>query len=98
MVMVEAMATGTPVVALRRGAVPELVRPGVTGLVCDRADELPAALRAAVDLNPADCVAHVARNFSVERMVAGHEAVYRGFLAGRAGARSPQAVMPVVAG
>ena len=36
MVMVEAMATGTPVVALRRGAVPELVRPGLTGLVCDR--------------------------------------------------------------
>ena len=34
MVMLEAMATGTPVVALNRGAVPELVRPGLTGLVC----------------------------------------------------------------
>ncbi|MGW5670958.1 glycosyltransferase family 4 protein, partial [Micromonospora sp. NPDC003776] len=57
MVMVEAMATGTPVVALRRGAVPELVRPGLTGLVCDRPEELPAALRRAADLDPAAGVA-----------------------------------------
>lgn len=42
-VMLEAMATGTPVVALNRGAVPELVRPGVSGLICQRSDELPAA-------------------------------------------------------
>ncbi len=81
-VMLEAMATGTPVVALRRGAVPELVRPGVTGLICDREDELPAALRAASGLDPAECVAHVAQTFSTERMAAGYEAVYRRFLAG----------------
>ncbi|SCG73521.1 Glycosyltransferase involved in cell wall bisynthesis [Micromonospora humi] len=97
MVMVEAMATGTPVVALRRGAVPELVRPGVTGLVCDHAEELPAALRAVADLDPADCVAHVAQNFSVERMAADYEAVYRGFLAGRATAEGSRAVAPLVA-
>lgn len=92
MVMLEAMATGTPVVALRRGAVPELVRPGLTGLVCDRADELPSALRESSRLDPADCVAHVAENFSVERMARGYEAVYRSFLAGgvvAAGAREP---------
>lgn len=94
MVMVEAMATGTPVVALRRGAVPELVRPGITGLVCDHAEELPEALRAVAGLDPADCIAHVAENFSVERMAAGYEAVYRDFLAGRATAESP----PTVAG
>ncbi|WP_088964430.1 glycosyltransferase family 4 protein [Micromonospora purpureochromogenes] len=77
MVMVEAMATGTPVVALRRGAVPELVVDGVTGLIRDRADELPAALRAADRLDPAAAVAHVARNFSTDRMAEGYEAVYR---------------------
>ncbi|WP_341721394.1 glycosyltransferase family 4 protein [Micromonospora sp. FIMYZ51] len=80
-VMLEAMATGTPVVALSRGAVPELVRPGVTGIVCATAQELPAALRDAPDLDPAECVAHVARTFSTERMAAGYEAVYRRFLA-----------------
>ncbi|MEV6815839.1 glycosyltransferase family 4 protein [Micromonospora sp. NPDC051296] len=96
-VMLEAMATGTPVVALRRGAVPELVRPGVTGLICDRADELPAALREAAGLNPADCVAHVARTFSIERMATGYEAVYRRFLVAatpRTAVREPAHVTP----
>ncbi|MEU8212399.1 glycosyltransferase family 4 protein [Micromonospora sp. NPDC049044] len=79
MVMLEAMATGTPVVALNRGAVPELVRPGVTGLACAHPAELPAALRAAEQLDPEDCVAHVARNFSVERMAYGYAEIYRRF-------------------
>lgn len=82
MVMVEAMATGTPVVALNRGAVPELVRPGLTGLICDGPDELPAALRAAVTLDPAACVAHVAENFSTGRMALDYETIYRRFAAG----------------
>ncbi|WP_435872703.1 glycosyltransferase family 4 protein [Micromonospora matsumotoense] len=77
MVMVEAMATGTPVVALRRGAVPEVVVDGVTGLVRDRAEELPAALREVVRLDPAACITHVADNFSTERMARGYEAIYR---------------------
>ncbi|RLP84419.1 glycosyltransferase family 4 protein [Micromonospora sp. BL4] len=83
MVMLEAMATGTPVVAFDRGAVPELVRPGVTGLVCERPEELPAALRAAKGIDPAACVAHVAENFSVERLAYGYEEIFRRFLAGR---------------
>ncbi|WBB82549.1 glycosyltransferase family 4 protein [Micromonospora sp. WMMD882] len=82
MVMVEAMATGTPVVALRRGAVPELVRPGVTGLVCDRVEELPAALREVDRITPDACVAHVAEHFSTAGMTRGYEAVYRRFAAG----------------
>ncbi|RKN40012.1 glycosyltransferase family 4 protein [Micromonospora endolithica] len=82
MVMLEAMATGTPVVALNRGAVPELVRPGVTGLVCATADDLPGALRAADRLDPAACVTHVEENFSTCRTAIGYEAVYRRFTAG----------------
>ncbi|OKI68820.1 glycosyltransferase family 4 protein [Micromonospora sp. CB01531] len=81
MAMLEAMATGTPVVALRRGAVPELVRPGLTGLLCEHADELPAALRDSILLDPTNCVAHVAENFSAERMALGYESVYRRFIA-----------------
>ncbi|MGC4897507.1 glycosyltransferase family 4 protein [Micromonospora sp. DT31] len=98
MVMVEAMATGTPVVALRRGSVPELVRSGITGFVCDHADELAAALRAAVGLDPADCVAHVARRFSVQRLAADHEAVYRALLAGPVTAGAGRAVGAVRTG
>ncbi|MEU7976070.1 glycosyltransferase family 4 protein [Micromonospora sp. NPDC049089] len=92
MVMLEAMATGTPVVALNRGAVPELVRPGLTGLVVERSEELPAALLAAERLDPEDCVTHVARNFSVERMASGYAEVYRRFALGRHDVREPDRV------
>ncbi|MFC3501111.1 glycosyltransferase family 4 protein [Micromonospora krabiensis] len=85
MVMVEAMATGTPVVALDRGSVPELIQDGVTGLICGGADELPAALLAAGRLDPADCVAHAADAFSTLRMAEGYVAVYRQVGAGAAG-------------
>lgn len=77
MVMVEAMATGTPVVALNRGAVPELVRPGLTGLVCEADEELPAALHEATTLDPAACVAHVAENLSTQRMARDYEPIYQ---------------------
>jgi glycosyltransferase involved in cell wall biosynthesis len=77
MVMVEAMACGTPVVALRRGAVPEIVRDGVTGVVCDDVDALPDALRRAGDFDPVDCAAHVRDFFSAELMAWRYEMVYR---------------------
>jgi len=77
MVMIEAMACGTPVVALRAGAVPEVVQHGVTGLICDSPDELPAALREVTALNPAACRARVAKEFSAQEMARGYERAYR---------------------
>ncbi|MFB9235374.1 glycosyltransferase family 4 protein [Plantactinospora siamensis] len=77
MVMLEAMATGTPVVALNRGAVPELVNHGETGLICDDPVDLAPALRETGAIDPAACVAHVRRCFSAERMADGYERVYR---------------------
>ncbi|WFF01223.1 glycosyltransferase family 4 protein, partial [Micromonospora sp. WMMD964] len=47
------------------------------------AEELPAAVLAAEQLDPEDCVAHVAENFSVERMAEDYVEVYRRFAAGR---------------
>jgi glycosyltransferase involved in cell wall biosynthesis len=83
MVMIEAMACGTPVVALRRGSVPEVVVDGVTGVLCDDPVELPAAIAAARRLAPAGCREHVRSHFDVDTMVAGYEALYRKALAGR---------------
>jgi glycosyltransferase involved in cell wall biosynthesis len=77
MVMVEAMASGRPVVALRRGSVPELVRHGVTGWVCADPTELPDALRRSGELDPDDCVAHVRTAFGADLMARRYEAVYR---------------------
>jgi glycosyltransferase involved in cell wall biosynthesis len=77
MVMVEAMASGTPVVALRRGSVPEIVLDGVTGAICDDPVELPDALRLAGELDPGDCVKHVREYFGADLMARRYEAVFR---------------------
>jgi glycosyltransferase involved in cell wall biosynthesis len=77
-VMVEAMACGTPVVALRRGSVPEVVEDGVTGFICDDLGELPWAIVKVDELEPKLCRQHVAEQFDVSNMVEGYEAIYRG--------------------
>ncbi|WP_236827899.1 MULTISPECIES: glycosyltransferase family 4 protein [unclassified Blastococcus] len=77
MVMIEAMVCGTPVVALRGGAVAEVVTDGVTGLVCDHPDQLPAALTAVTGLDPHDCRASVIERFSADRMAEGYVSAYR---------------------
>jgi len=81
MVMIEAMACGTPVVTLRRGAAPEVVVDGVTGVVCDDPDQLPDAVRAVRSLDPLACREHVHRTFNVATMVAGYVAAYRAAVA-----------------
>lgn len=76
MVMIEAMACGTPVVAMRRGSVPEVVSHGVSGLVVDRLDEVPAAVLQAEGLDPEAARAHVAERFDLPVMAAGYEHAY----------------------
>jgi glycosyltransferase involved in cell wall biosynthesis len=83
MVMIEAMACGTPVVTLRRGAAPEVVLDGVTGVVCDDASELAAAVATARSLSPAACREHVRRTFDVLTMATRYEAAYRRSIAAR---------------
>ncbi len=85
LVMVEAMACGTPVVALRAGAVPEVVEHGVTGFVCDRVDELPAAIGRVDELEPKACRQRVLDHFDVAQMAEGYERVFRQ-VAGQPGA------------
>jgi glycosyltransferase involved in cell wall biosynthesis len=85
MVMVEAMACGTPVVATRRGSVAEIVRDGETGIVVEAdadIDTIAAAIHAAVDIDPARCRAWVRTRFTPEHMADGYEKIYRSVLAG----------------
>ncbi|MET0495841.1 MAG: glycosyltransferase family 4 protein [Actinoplanes sp.] len=77
MVMAEAMASGTPVVGLRRGSVPEVVAHGVTGWVCDEPEELPQALHRCAELDAAACVTRVREHFSADVMARGYERLYR---------------------
>ena len=94
MVMIEAMACGTPVVAFRRGSVSEVVVDGVTGVLCDHATELPAAIADARLLSAADCREHVRTRFDVRAMAAGYEARYREALAGHPRGRLVPVVLP----
>jgi glycosyltransferase involved in cell wall biosynthesis len=83
LVMIEAMACGTPVIARRRGSVPEVVVHGQTGFVAETLDELTAAARRADQIDRAACRRHVERHFSVARMVDGYEGIYARLLARR---------------
>ena len=75
LVMVEAMACGTPVLALRAGSVPEIVKDGVSGYVSRRIDDL---VRHARDLHisPVEIRQYVQENFSKERMAREYHALY----------------------
>jgi glycosyltransferase involved in cell wall biosynthesis len=79
-VMLEALACGTPVVATRRGSVPEVVEDGVNGVVVDadaEVDEIARALHEAVAIDAARCRASVRLRFTPQLMAEGYEAVYR---------------------
>jgi glycosyltransferase involved in cell wall biosynthesis len=77
MVMIEAMVCGTPVVAFPRGAVPEVVVDGVTGILVHSVPELSTAIDAATALDPRACRRHVEEHFDLSVMAAGYEQIYR---------------------
>jgi len=81
LVVAEAMAAGTPVVATPRGSLPELVAHGVTGFLGETDEELAAYALRAGDLDRAACRRRVEERYSAERMVADYEALYRSILA-----------------
>jgi glycosyltransferase involved in cell wall biosynthesis len=86
LVMIESMACGTPVIATRWGAVPEVVEHGRSGIIVDDYREMGAAIADADRLEPADCRRSVEERFSPERMVAAYVDAYRTVLRG-AGSR-----------
>jgi glycosyltransferase involved in cell wall biosynthesis len=82
LVMTEAMACGTPVVAWRNGSVPEVVADGETGFVVGSVAEMAAAVARVGELDPHAMRAAVQERFSAEAMVAGYERAYERALAG----------------
>jgi glycosyltransferase involved in cell wall biosynthesis len=84
MVMIESMACGTPVVALRNGSVPEVIADGGTGFIRDDPAELPEAIERANTIDPRACRDWVAEHFDVPVMVSRYEDAYRRMLEGHA--------------
>lgn len=79
LIMIEAMACGTPVIAYNRGSVSEIVKDGVTGFVVDPArgiDGLVEAIKRIDEIDRAACRRHVEEHFTVEKMVDQYEALY----------------------
>jgi glycosyltransferase involved in cell wall biosynthesis len=81
--MIEALASGTPVIALRDGSVPEVIEHGRTGFIVDGVDEMVAAVDRLVEIDAAACRQAVEARFTVDRLVDEYEAIYRR-LVGRA--------------
>lgn len=84
-VMIEAMACGTPVIGLRRGAVPEVVQDGETGFLADDPDGLVAAVGRAAAIGRAACRERVRRLYSAGPVADAYLALYRSMLSGRSG-------------
>jgi glycosyltransferase involved in cell wall biosynthesis len=76
LVMIESMACGTPVIATRHGAVPEVIGDGRGGLVVDHWREIPAALEGADEIDPVECRRFAEERFAPERMVADYLGAY----------------------
>jgi glycosyltransferase involved in cell wall biosynthesis len=80
LVMIEAMLSGTPVVAFRRGAAPEIVEDGLTGFLVDDAAEMAHALERARGLPREPCRRRARERFSAVRMVRDHLRLYERLL------------------
>ena len=86
LVMIESLAAGAPVIALRRGSVPEIIEHGVSGFVCDDVEGMVRATERIGELDPEDC-RHRAARFSGKAMCRGYERVYEGLVRSRSGAQ-----------
>ena len=76
LVMIEALACGTPVIARRRGSVPEILKHGRTGFVVETIEEMVAAVRQLDRIDRAECRRDVEARFTVDRMADAYEALY----------------------
>lgn len=68
MVVIEALACGTPVVAMRRGAMPEIIEHGVNGFLCDTEEEFAEYMKRVDEIDPEVCRKSVEKKFSSDVM------------------------------
>jgi glycosyltransferase involved in cell wall biosynthesis len=76
----EAAASGTPVIAFAHGALPEVVRDGVTGFVVEEPDAAVQALGRLQEIDPAACVRHAHDHFTSARMTEAYLQLYKRIL------------------
>jgi glycosyltransferase involved in cell wall biosynthesis len=91
LVMIEANACGTPVIAWRQGSTPEIIEHGSNGLLVESIEAAVAAVRGLADLDRRQVRANFERRFSVARQAAEYERIYRRLIQERQG---PVAALP----
>ncbi|MBE9051813.1 glycosyltransferase family 4 protein [Nostocales cyanobacterium LEGE 11386] len=80
LVMVESMAAGTPVIAMKLGSTVEVIDHGKTGFICHDIEDFVSAIDKVTELDRYACRKHVENHFSQQKMVDGYEAVYQQIL------------------
>ncbi len=85
LVLIEALACGTPVLAYRRGSIPEIIEDGLTGFVCDSLAEIVSAVERVQFLDRRRCRQVFEERFTVERMVRDYLDVYEQMLSEEVG-------------
>lgn len=81
LVMIESMATGTPVIGMAMGSVPEVIANGKTGFVCDSYEQMAQMVPAANKIDRQTCREYVVSRFSVQSMTDEYEKAYQMVLA-----------------
>ena len=80
LVVLEAMACGTPVIAFREGSMPELIEHGKTGFLVDSAEEAVSAIKRIKRISRSYCRDYVKKNFPLKKMVDRYEQLYKKIL------------------
>ena len=80
LVLIEALACGTPVLAYRRGSIPEIIEDRGTGFICEGLDEMTAAIQRIPEIDRRRCRQTFEQRFSVERMAQDYLRVYEQML------------------
>jgi glycosyltransferase involved in cell wall biosynthesis len=81
LVMIESMACGTPVIATRHGAVPEVIEDGDSGIIVDNYREMADAIERADALDPLECRRYVEERYAPERMIEDYLRAYEAAVA-----------------
>ncbi|MBA7593810.1 D-inositol-3-phosphate glycosyltransferase [subsurface metagenome] len=97
LVMVEAMACGTPVIASNKGAAPEIVLDGETGFIVENVEQMVEAVGEVNRIDRSRCREHVERNFDVPRMVDDYLRAYNWILETGGGRRAIPDMLPKLA-
>ena len=96
LVFIEALACGTPVLAYRRGSVPEIIDDGSTGYICNHLDEFATAVEQVSLLDRRRCREAFEVRFTVERMVQDYLDVYEQIVSDRSTAALRSHLHPVI--